>query len=274
MRRPSTSGGGRWTRLRRSTSSSARGRGCCWKSAAACSARRSAWPPTRRRPAPAWSGTSPGRRRSAPPPESRANCSTTRALTPPSRSTNRSAASSRTTANTGAPCSPRTTRRESPTASNVPWRGSFQSRGPFPEGLPREDFVCRWAAARDARRRRCRRVAACCRMRKARIRGCCRFLVQLAQTYERAGRWSEAAAAWRETSPLDPTAVPILGEANAEEHLGHRERAISLLQDNLRSRAGNGQDEIRHPSEPPAARARAGWTMRRPWPATSCATVG
>ena len=132
----------------------------------------------------------------------------------------------------------------------------FQSKGPFPEGLPREDFVCRWAAARE----RDGDAAGACRLlsdEKSTHPGLLPILVQLAQTYERAGRWSEAAAAWRETSPLDPTAVPILGEANAEEHLGHRERAISLLQDNLRSRAGQRPGRNRHPPEPPAARGGA-----------------
>ena len=119
----------------------------------------------------------------------------------------------------------------------------FQSKGSLPEGLPREDFVCRWAAARE---------------RDGDADGACRLLldeqrthpgalpvrVQLAQTCERAGRWAEAAAAWREATPLDPTAVPILGEANAEEHLGHREQAIRILHDNLQGRTGSGQDEI------------------------------
>ena len=119
----------------------------------------------------------------------------------------------------------------------------FQSKGAFPEGLPREDFVCRWAAARE----RNGDPAGACRLlqdEQSTHPGLLPICVQLAQTYERAGRWAEAAATWRETTPLDPTAVPILGEANAEEHLGHPEQATKILHDNLRGRAGNGQDEI------------------------------
>ncbi len=70
------------------------------------------------------------------------------------------------------------------------------------------------------------------------------LLVRLAQTYERADRWDDAANVWRESLGVDPGSTARLGLAAVEEHRGNRSAALQILREGLREGAGPGQGEL------------------------------
>ena len=72
-------------------------------------------------------------------------------------------------------------------------------------------------------------------------------LVRLAQTYERASRWDDAANAWRESLALDPGQTARLGLAAIEERRGNRPAAEETLRGGLQvgTKPDQGELEIR-----------------------------
>ena len=66
----------------------------------------------------------------------------------------------------------------------------------------------------------------------------------LAQAFERAGRWEDAAAAWRDALRLDQTHTARLGLAAVEEHQGHRAAAAETLRGGLRDGPDPGRVEL------------------------------
>ena len=119
----------------------------------------------------------------------------------------------------------------------------LQAKGLWPEALPRADFVCRWAAAREHNGD----SAGACRVledEQTAHPGTLAVLVQLAQTRERTGQWDRAVEIWWKALPLDQSVASVLNLANAEDHLGHREEAIQLLNDGLKRAVEVGRGEV------------------------------
>ena len=119
----------------------------------------------------------------------------------------------------------------------------FEDGATLPDALPRSDFVCRWAAARE-HNGDATGAAKILEDEQKSHPGSLPVLLQLAQTYERAGLWSRAAEAWRELMPLDPSSVAFLGLANAQERLGQQAEAIKTLQGCLTRSNEAGRNEV------------------------------
>ena len=121
--------------------------------------------------------------------------------------------------------------------------GLFEGPDGWPEGLPRTDFVCRWAAVRE-RNGDSEGAGRVLEKERADFPGTLPVLLQLAQTYAREGHHEQAAAVWREVLPLDASGTAAVGLAEAKARQGHREEAGRLLRDALAGAAGSARSRI------------------------------
>ena len=119
----------------------------------------------------------------------------------------------------------------------------FESGTAWPDALPRSDFVCRWAAARERDGDPTGAVQVL-EDEQTLHPGSPPILTQLAQTYERSGLWNRAEEAWCELLPVDPSVVPLVGLANAQEHQGQGDAAVKTLEEGLLRGNEAGRSEV------------------------------
>ena len=114
---------------------------------------------------------------------------------------------------------------------------------PLPGGMTRAELTCSLAMRREKRGD----VPGACRLlehARQSMSGAVPILLQLAQTYERAGRWDDAAVVWREAVPLDQTHAARLGLAANLERAGHRAEAAELLRGGMKDGPDPGRVEL------------------------------
>ena len=112
-----------------------------------------------------------------------------------------------------------------------------------PPGTSRADLTCSLAALRE---KRGDGAGALRLLEHARLAmpGALPVMFALAQAFERADRWEDAAAAWRDVLRLDLTHTARLGLAAVEERQGLRAAAVETLRGGLRDGPDPGRTEL------------------------------